>query len=264
MATITAFMIVKNERHSLPVCLDSLAGIASELVLVDTGSTDGTVALLESVAGWGKFSRVQTSATEFHGFGAARELALGMVSTDWALWIDADEALSPILRARLMDLIQTGHLDDCSGWEIREANWVLGRHMKSRRLNGGFHLRLFRTAEGTLTQSLVHEGIKLPPGAKIGQLHEAINHNTMPSIRTYLRKVDLYTTLDVNQTWDKPFNPAHLLITGPHTFLKDYLVRRGFVDGWQGLLWCTVTGWYSIQRDWKRMKRDWFKSPAKS
>lgn len=264
MSTITAFMIVKNEEHTLPVCLASLTGIVAELVVVDTGSTDGTPALLEALVGSDSFQKIQTLAIEFQGFGLARQQALNLVTTEWALWIDADESLSPLLRARLLDLIQTGHLNDRDGWEIRESNIVLGRQMKSRRLSGGHFLRLFRTGQGQLTDSLVHEGINLSSSKPLGRLDEPINHKTMPALRPYLRKVNLYTTLDVNQPGDKRFNPLHLLITGPHTFLKDYLVRGGFVDGWQGLLWCAVTGWYSLLRDWKRMRRDWLRAGPKS
>lgn len=260
MATITAFIIVKNEEHTLPVCLGSLAGLVDELVLVDTGSTDGTIPYLESLVHSGQFSKVQAGAMEFQGFGPARELALSMVTTEWALWIDADETLSPILRARLRDLVQTGRLNDHPGWEIRGANFVLGQRMRSRRLSGGYSLRLFQTNLASITKSLVHEGIKLASETPVGRLSEPIIHKTMPALKPYLRKVDLYTTLDVAQPGDKRFNPAHLLITGPHTFLKDYLVRKGFIDGWPGFVWCAVTGWYSVLRDWKRMKRDWFKS----
>ncbi len=259
MNTITAFMIVKNEETLLPRCLESMRGVVDELAILDTGSTDGTLAVIEKEASLGHFQKVQCGHHEFKDFGSARQANLDLVTTEWALWMDADEMLSPLLRARMLELRQSGHLQDHAGWEIRRANLVLGRIMKSRRLAANTVLRLFRSQQGKLSNSLVHEGIVMNDPADIGLLNEPILHDTMTQIKPYLTKVSLYTTLDVANPQDKKFNPLHLLITGPHTFIKDYLLRGGWVDGWPGLVWCTISSWTCVQRDWKRLRRDWLK-----
>jgi (heptosyl)LPS beta-1,4-glucosyltransferase len=259
MNTITAFMIVKNEEQLLPRCLESLRGVVDELAILDTGSTDGTLAVIERESALGHFHRVQLGHHEFQDFGSARQANLDLVTSEWALWMDADEMLSPILRARLLELRQGGHLADHDAWEIHRANRVLGRVMKNRRLAANYVLRLFRPSRGRLNQSLVHEGIVLDDTATTGRLNEPIFHDTMPQIRPYLHKVSMYTTLDVANPKDKKFNPLHLLITGPHTFIKDYFLRGGLVDGWPGLVWCGISAWTCVQRDWKRMRRDWLK-----
>ncbi len=94
MDRITAFMIVRDEERMLPRCLDSLVGVADELAILDTGSVDGTVALLEKEASAGRFERVRWDRHEWRDFGTARRASLEMVDTEWALWMDADEALS--------------------------------------------------------------------------------------------------------------------------------------------------------------------------
>jgi len=104
---------------------------------------------------------------------------------------------------------------------------------------------------------LVHEGMVLNEGSTVGRIAEPILHDTMLEIGPYLKKVSHYTTLDVANPNDKKFNPLHMIITGPHTFIKDYLLRGSFVDGWPGLVWCTISAWTCVQRDWKRMRRDW-------
>ncbi len=259
MSSITAFMIVKNEERLLPRCLESLRGVADELAILDTGSTDGTLGVIEQETARGHFRRVQLGHHEFKDFGSARQANLDLVTTEWALWMDADEMLSPLLRARLLEMKQGGHLDRHAGWEIHRANRVLGRVMKSRKLAGNFVLRLFRTDQGRLSDSLVHEGIVLAEGPTVGRITEPLMHDTMPEWRPYLQKVSMYTTLDVANPDDKRFNPLHMLITGPHTFFKDYVLRGGFRDGWAGFVWCFTSAWTCVQRDGKRMRRDWLR-----
>lgn len=259
MSTITAFMIVKNEEVLLPRCLESMRGVVDELAILDTGSTDGTLQVIEKEAARGHFQRVQCGHHEFKDFGSARQANLDLVETEWALWMDADELLSPLLRARLLEMRQGGHLNDHAAWEIHRANRVLGRVMKSRRLAANFVLRLFKAKQGRLTDSLVHEGIVMDEGTSCGRISEPILHDTLVELKPYLKKVSMYTTLDVANPNDKKFNPLHMLITGPHTFFKDYITRGGIVDGWPGFIWCSVSAFTCVQRDWKRMLRDWFR-----
>ena len=259
MNTITAFMIVKNEEVLLPRCLESLRGVVDELAILDTGSSDGTVQVIEKEAARGHFQRVQCGHHEFKDFGSARQANLDLVQTEWALWMDADELLSPLLRARLLEMRQGGHLAAHDAWEIHRVNRVLGRVMKSRRLASNHVLRLFRAQKGRLTDSLVHEGIVMDEGCSLGHISEPILHDTMLELGPYLKKASQYTTLDVANPDDKKFNPLHMLITGPLTFFKDYVTRGGLVDGWPGLIWCSVSAWVCVDRDWKRMKRDWFR-----
>ncbi len=259
MSSITAFMIVKNEETLLPRCLESLRGVADELAILDTGSTDGTVAVVERETAAGHFRRVQLGHHQFRDFGSARQANLDLVQTEWALWMDADEMLSPSLRALLLAMKRDGRLEQHAGWEIHRANRVLGRVMKSRKLAGNYVLRLFRADQGRLSKSLVHEGIIMGKGATVGHIDQPLMHDTMPAWRPYLRKVSMYTTLDVANPDDKRFNPLHMLITGPHTFFKDYVLRGGLRDGWPGFVWCFTSAWTCVQRDAKRFRRDWLK-----
>ena len=248
---ITAFMIVRDEERLLPRCLDDLAGVADELVVLDTGSRDRTPQVLAAAAAGGAFARVQWRAHPFTGFGAARQAALDLVRTEWALWMDADELLSPALRARLLELKAGGGLAACDGWEMPRENRVLGRIMTGRNLRGQHVLRLFRAARGRLSSSLVHEGIALAPGARLGRLAEPILHDAMDDWRAYLAKIDLYTDLEVMEG-TRRFNPGSLLVAGPLAFAQHWLGRGGWRDGWPGFVWAFTAGWSSFLRNWKR------------
>ncbi len=246
-------MIVRNEEVLLPACLASLAGVADELVILDTGSEDGTIALLEAESTAGRFERVRWQPHEFRDFGSARQACLDLVETEWALWMDADETLSPALREALMDLRGAG-LEGSDAWELHRVNRVLGRVMKGRNLTGQYVLRLFRSKRGRLTDSLVHEGLELDPDCLIGRIEPPLFHDTMPSWRPYLRKVDLYTTLDVAGS-DRSFSPFHMMFTGISAFWRQYIARTGIRDGWPGFVWAATSAWSATLRDWKLMKR---------
>jgi (heptosyl)LPS beta-1,4-glucosyltransferase len=253
-ARVTACLIVKDEQALLPRCLESLVGVVDEVVAVDTGSRDRTADVLAAAAARDDFHRFRWSRSQFVDFGTNRQQALGLVETPWALWIDADEVLSPALRLRLDDLRRAGGLAAHGGWEIQRVNRVLGRVMTGRNLAGQYVLRLFRTRGARFSDSLVHEGVMLPAGASVGRLDEPILHDAMPSWRGYLRKVDLYTTLDA-ASGAKPFRPLHLLVTGPLTFWRHFVGRGGWRDGWPGLVWALTSGWGSVLRDVKRARR---------
>lgn len=250
MDGITAFMIVRDETALLPDCLDSLAGAVDALAVLDTGSRDGTPALVEAARG--RFGAVQLAHGGLDaGFGAARQTALELVRTPWALWIDADERLSPELRAELRALRDDGARD---AYRIPFRNHVLGRVMRCRQLAGESHVRLWRTGTARIDEARVHEGLDGPPPERIGRLQGPIDHLALTDWRAYLRKVDRYTTLEAAVS-GRPFRPWHLLATGPATFLQQYLRRTAIRDGWPGFVWAATSAWSAVLRDWKLGRR---------
>ena len=244
-------MIVRDEERLLPRCCANLAGVADELVVLDTGSADRTPEILAEVAAGGAFAHVEWRRHPFGGFGVARQSALDLVRTEWALWMDADELLSPALRTRLLALRDGGDLAAHDAWEMPRENRVLGRVMQGRNLRGQFVLRLFRAARGRLSDSLVHERIVLAPGATLGRLAEPILHDTMYDWRAYVAKIDLYTDLEVS-AGTRRFNPGSLLVAGGLAFTRHWIGRDGWRDGWPGFVWAFTAGWGSFLRNWKR------------
>lgn len=250
---ITAFMIVRDEEALLRPCLASVAGVADELAIIDTGSLDATLRIIEETAGGDLFEQVRWRERPFDNFGAARQASLDMVQTDWALWIDADELLSQPLRRRLMVMKTSGEIGDHQAWIVKRENRILGRVMKSRALSRDRVLRLVRTDCARFSDSYVHEGISLADGATTGFIDEPIYHDTMPAWRPFLRKVDQYTDLDVASS-TKRFRPLRLLYGGPAAFIREYFTRTAIIDGWPGFVWSITAAWTEILMDWKRLK----------
>ncbi len=253
MRKLTATMIVRNEERRLPACLDSLAGVVDALAILDTGSRDGTVALLVAEEAAGRFA-VRWAGSEMDDFGPARRRALALVGTPWALWVDADERLSGSLREELQRRITDGSIETCDAWRIPLDTHVLGRRMTCRELAGRPHLRLFRTRGATFDDAAVHEGVSLPPGARIGDFAGPLDHHTMTSWREYLRKVDQYTRLEARRG-SRARAAWHLWVAAPATFWRQY-VRRGCVrDGWAGLVWAGTSALGAVLRDARTLVR---------
>ncbi len=111
------------------------------------------------------------------------------------LWIDADERLNDDLAAELAARCDDGSLETADAWRVRLRNHVLGRPMRCRELAGQPHLRLFRR-QGAAFQGAIHEGLVLPPGARVADLGGALDHHTMTDWCAYWRKVRRYTALE--------------------------------------------------------------------
>ena len=249
MRKLTAVMIVRNEEHMLPGCLDSLAGVVDELVVVDTGSGDGTIAILEREADCDRFERVEVRRHPFDGFGASRRRALEMAATDWVLWIDADERLSSELRREVSCRLDDGTIEANALWRLPFDTYVLGRLMTARQVAGQRHARLFPRGQAAFSPSAVHEGLEPSPGAAIGDLDAPIIHHTMTSWTPYMRKASLYAQLEAGSR-SRLYAAAHLPIAFPTTFWRQYVRRGLWRDGWPGFVWAFTSGVGTKMRDW--------------
>lgn len=254
MRKLTALLIVRNEETALPACLDSLDGVVDALAVVDTGSTDGTAPLIAVEALRGRFESVRWERLPFVDFAVSRNAALNLVDEGWVLWIDADERLSPELRDELRAALESGALEDADAWTLPFRTHVLGRRMRCRELAGQRHLRLFRV-EGATFRGAVHEGVVLPAGATVGELHGAVDHHTMTSWPAYLRKTRRYAALEAGRR-TRRYALLHLPVAWPLTFLRQYVRRGCWRDGWAGLVWATTSGINTLLRDWERIIRD--------
>ena len=249
MRKLSATMIVRNEEHALPGCLDSLAGVADELVVVDTGSTDGTLALLEREAGRERFERVTIRRRSFDGFGPARRAACDLAAFEWILWIDADERLSFDLRRELALRLDVGTIEDADVWTIPFETRVLGRRMTCRELAGQRHARLFRRGRAEVTPSLVHEGLAPVQGAATGDLDGRIIHHTMTRWSSYMAKAARYADLEARGR-SRLYAALHMPVAFPSTFWRQFVRRGCRRDGWPGFVWAVTSGVGAKLRDW--------------
>lgn len=236
---LSVCMIVRDEERHLAAALRSVEALAGEIVVVDTGSRDQTPEIAAA------HPRVRLLREEFVDFSQAKSRALDATSGRWVLVLDGDERVSPELADRVRTIVAE---DPARAFRIRRRNHILGRQMTSMGLQKDFPLRLFPREGARYDGNPVHEGIQVPH--EVDRLDEALDHYTFSGIDHYLRKVDLYTTLDLSKG-DREFSASHMVFVLPSTFWRYYIARGGWRDGFPGFLWASLTAIGRFLRDMK-------------
>lgn len=235
MIKLSAIIITKNEQRDLPGCLESLKGVADEIVVVDSRSTDRTREVAES-HGAIVFER------DWHGYGPQKQFALGQTTGDWVINLDADERLTPKLAAEITALLKT--TPDVNGYEIPFRLYFLGRRL---RFGGAWrekHLRLFRRDKGHYAGKDIHEGIEVRE--PLGRLRHPVRHESYKDFDEYLEKCARYTRLIARDKYrqGKRFHVWHHLRL-PWEFLARYILKGGFLDGNAGFIYAALSAYYA-------------------
>ncbi|WP_375056363.1 glycosyltransferase family 2 protein [Zobellella sp. DQSA1] len=227
--TLAAVLIVKNEADNLADCLATLDWV-DEIVVLDSGSTDRTREVAEA-AGARFFEN-----TDWPGFGRQRQLAQGKVQSDWVLWVDADERVTPELRASIEAVLARPTGDTV--YAISRLSWVFGRFIRHCGWYPDRVLRLYPRALTGYNDALVHEKVELKPGIKTARLRGDLLHYTYRDLEHYLVKSAGYAAAWARQRAerDKKGSLAQGVLHGLGCFLKMYVLKAGFLDGRQGLL----------------------------
>ena len=228
----------KNERDNLPACLASVRTIADEIVVADSGSTDGT---LDYVAAQTDCRVVQR---EYINAGDFKNWAIPQMSHRWVLIVDADERVSPELATEIKSLLQGDSLSDA--YAIQRLNFFLGHPIRHSGWGRDRVVRLFQQGRASYRSYTDHSEMEVPSG-KLGRLKSKLLHHTCNSLDLYLTKMNRYTQQQA-ELWfsqGKQVNLFSLCCNGPLRFLRSYVLDRGFLDGLPGLQIALLTGYYS-------------------
>ncbi|OOF69905.1 glycosyltransferase family 2 protein [Rodentibacter caecimuris] len=230
MPTISVALIVKNEEQNLPQCLDRVKDWVDEIVIVDSGSTDNTEQIAHAYGA--KFYR----HTDWQGFGKQRQLAQQYVTSDYILWLDADERVTPELQKAIQQAIQQDIPD--TAYQFTRLSEVFGRKIYHSGWYPDYVVRLYRTNFAGYGNELVHEKVHLPIHAKVIKLKGDLEHFTYNNIHHYLVKSASYAKAwaDQRETQGKTATLWQGINHAIGCFIKMYLLKRGFLDGKQGLL----------------------------
>ena len=223
---LSVLVITRNEAHGIVDCLRSVAW-ADEIVVVDSGSDDGTPELARQFTD-------KVFVVPWQGYSANKNFALAQTTGEWVLWVDADERVPQELAEEIQETLAKGPKVD--GYEIPRLAFFMGRWIR----HGGWYpapvLRLFRRACGRFSDDAVHEGVVLQ-GAR-GRLKHHLLHYTDLTLEHYLHKLNVYTTLSARTqlAQGRSAGLGHMVGLPLHTFVKMYLLKGGFLDGIQGLM----------------------------
>ena len=224
--TISAIIITKNEEQRINACLMSLDWV-DEIVVVDSGSTDRTREICS------QNSKVVFHELPWEGFGIQKNRALERASGDWVFSIDADEIVPPELAAEIRGTIRNA---SCDGYTAKRKNFYRNQWIRHSGWWPDEILRLFRRERGRFNDRLVHESVELT--GRPGQLAGCIEHYSFTSVGDFIRKADSYSSPGARVMFDrgKTTSPFKALVRGTATFLKTYILKRGFLDGSAGIL----------------------------
>lgn len=224
---VSATVLTRDSARHLPGVLAALAW-CDEVVVLDTGSTDETIALAARHAN----VAVHVLPGPFPGFGEARRQAVALARNDWILSIDSDEVVSPELAEEVRRL----GADSKTVYRIRFDNYFNGRRIFSCGWSPDYHERLFdRTATG-FSADKVHERIQTS-GLTVRTLEGAIRHYSYAGVDDFLRKMRGYSALFASQyAGRRSVSPGGAFARGLWAFVRSYVVQRGFLQGYEGLV----------------------------
>ncbi len=242
--TLSIVLITQNEERNLPRTLESVMPLVGdgkgEIIVVDSGSTDRTIEIAQSYG-----AKIFVEA--WKGFAAQKNSAMEKASMDWVLQLDADEALEPELASEMEAALQAGSA--LKGFWIPRKNFFLGRWIR----HGGFYpdpkLRLVRRGAGRFEEYGAHPTIKLD--GPTGRLSYALLHNAYPTLRGYIDHMNSYSSLGAEVAAAKghrSFSIANIVIRPLLTFIYNYFIRLGLLDGREGLL---LHLYHSVYVSWK-------------
>ncbi len=224
---LSVIVITKNEAANIADCLKSVA-FADEFIVVDSGSTDGTVELARALG-----ARVEVTP-DWPGFGPQKNRALDLATGDWVLSIDADERVTPELAREIQDTINAPAADT---YEIARLSNFCGRDIRHSGWWPDYVLRLFKRGTARFNEAAVHERV-VPASGQPLQLKGYFQHYPYDNLDALITKVNRYSSDAAAMMYAKGRRTSVFGALGHSfwTFVRIYLIRRGFLDGRHGLV----------------------------
>ena len=220
-----------NEERNLPACLASVAGWARRVLVVDSFSSDGTERIARE-AGADFVQRAYRSPADQKNWGLAQ------LDAGWVLILDADERVTPALRAEIDALLVAS---TARAYWIPRRSRFLGREIRHAGWNRDGVLRLLERDAGRYAEALVHEELRCPDGH--GRLRAALEHESYHDIDDYLERMLRYARAGAHQLArdGRRAGLDRVLLRPPARFLRMALWQQGWRDGPHGILLCLLS-----------------------
>jgi glycosyltransferase involved in cell wall biosynthesis len=224
---ISFCIITLNEEKNLPRCLASCAGLADEIIVLDSGSKDATGAVAR------QFS-ARFEHQDWLGFVGQKNQALARASHEWIFSLDADEALSPELRAEILALKKNPPAGDIAGFEMPRCVFYEGRWIRHGDWYPDRLIRLFRRGRGRFVGRRVHERLEI--SGRIESLPGELQHYSFSGQADHWRRGRFYARLWAREKFESGKTAGRFLpaLHAAFRWLRGYILRGGFLDGPQG------------------------------
>ncbi len=221
---ISCVMIVKNAKSTIKDVLESLKEF-DDIVIYDNGSDDGTCEIIKN------YNNVNLVIGEFLGFGPTKNKAATYAKNDWILSLDADEVLTSEFKNNLRNI----KLDKSNIYSIYRINFYKKTQIKHCWGND-IIVRVYNKSETSFTDKKVHEKI-IEGNHTIESIDGKIIHYPYSTITDFITKLDRYSTIYADDNvGKKSSSPLKAILNASFSFFKTYFIKRGFLDGYAGLV----------------------------
>ncbi len=230
---ISAIVITYNEAANIAVCLESLKW-CNEIIVIDSESSDDTVKIARTYTE--KIIQVKDLP-----YGEKRNVGIDKAEYEWILWIDADERISPQLKDEIISLLHNNK-SEYKAYMLNRKSFFINKFIKHCGWYPDYTLRLFKKSSGTrFNSALVHE--KAEYSGTTGRLKSDILHYTDKTFEHYFYKLNKYTGFSSEELYKKGKKAGifDIIFRPVFTFFKMYFLKLGILDGYTGLVLCTLS-----------------------
>lgn len=237
---LSVFIITKNEADRLPDAIGSVQGLADQLLVIDSGSTDDTCAIAARLG-------VEVHHRDWTGYGEQKVFGESLCEHDWILNIDADESLDGELRQHIRALLESGDIERHAAYRIPV---IPVYNERSHRLTCYQRpVRLYHRRRAGFSDSPVHDSVLVREGS-VAKLRGQLLHRTFRSIAHHLEKLNQYSSDQALDRFGKGRCPsgAMILLALPANFLKYYILRRNFLLGVDGFIVSCINAFWRFTR----------------
>ena len=223
MEKISAYILAFNEAEKIADAVSSVLW-ADEIVVADSGSTDGTAEIAESLG-------ARVVQLPFHGFGDLRNRAIAECRHEWIFSLDSDERCTPEVRDEILEILSS--VPEHDAYLLPRRNYMMGRWIKGSGWYPNFRQpQLFRKGAMRYDDDPVHEGYHLLTPRPLGRLQGAIWQFPFRNLAEVIQKMNRYSSLGVQKLGGKRVSMGSALGHGVWSFLKHFLFKHGYRDGW--------------------------------
>jgi glycosyltransferase involved in cell wall biosynthesis len=227
---LSVCVITHNEEANISRTLDSVRTLADEIIVVDSHSTDRTVALAQSKG-------ANVFAEDWQGFAAQKNDAIAKSTGDWILSLDADEEVSPELAASILALKSVSTSPQFDGYFMARRNLYLNKWIKRAGYYPDRKLRLVKRQFAKFELRAVHEDMKM--AGNTGVLQGDLIHHAYADLEKFIDHANRYSSLGAQMVVDERrarFSIIDIVFRAAVNFIYRYIFRGGFLDGREGLL----------------------------
>jgi Glycosyltransferases involved in cell wall biogenesis len=249
MNAISAVIITRNEERNIKRCLDSIRTVADEIIVVDSFSTDNTVAICREAG-------ARVIQQNWLGYGPQKNTGNNAATHDYILSMDADEALDAELAQAITEEKQKG----LKGvYQLSRLNYFYGKFIKHGTEYPDKKIRLFNRRQASWDERLVHEPLNIQPGVQCTSLRGHLLHYTYYRFEEHIQKSNMYTSLSAQDYFrrGKKARASKIIFSPLGAFVQSYILKRGFLDGMHGFVLAVMNAHAAFMRYVKLWEMDW-------